>query len=336
MEHALAGWNELLAQDSGVPFFMYSSAAAARRLVNEFKFDLTVDQAERLEQQADALYQAATTRFRASRPGRNAPPAAWRTWSLDANRMGELAGGLGRHREAITWFSESIMGEQRADTTAGRTGRVLLPGDVALCAEPVAPDSDYRSTADAFSNYAAWRDLLAEAVRARGKDLRNSRRLAQVCVNLGLARRDAGRSNDALNDLEQARSVWEELSGDPSEFRLRRLARIHVEIGRIHDRARRFAQAIESFTRARDFDEALARRAPTDPRYRAGIACCDHVIAGLHEDLQQFAPAESFYRRALDLREALAREFPQNAKFASDRDGTKRNLAELRALLARL
>jgi tetratricopeptide (TPR) repeat protein len=180
--------------------------------------------------------------------------------------------------------------------------------------------------ADAIPHYVVWRDMRAEEYRANPGDAIAATRLAEVCFDLGLARKQLGQLDLALRDLREASGLWERQTSDSSRTRYRALARVSVEIGRVLDDQSRFAEAIDAHRTAIKWH--LLAWDTSDPRRRHSESTCAHVIGNLHCDLRQYREAVASYRRALALRESLANEFPGNAKYVSDRDGTRRRLGE--------
>ena len=153
-------------------------------------------------------------------------------------------------------------------------------------------------------------------------------------MRLGLARRDSGRPEEALHDFHEAVVLLEDSSNDISRTRLKRLAVLYVEIGRIEDRLGRFANALQSFSRAREKYEAIIPLAPIDSRPRRGLAMCDHVIGNLHCDLGERDQAIASFLSALELEEALVRDFPENDSCSKDLIGTRRRFTEVGVTLA--
>ncbi len=329
---AAEAWDEHVSRNPDHTEALSGAAAAYCRLAGAFGEDLPAGERARLLERAGELYRAAGARL-----GSRHPPATrlgWRGRMNECSRMGRLARGLGRNDEAIAWWNEALACGERS-RAANRPGDTPpLQSDLMLHSDLANLYIDTGRPADAIPHLIAWRDARAEELRADPHDPVTRRQLAEPCNKLGVARRGAGQHELALADFRQALEIWQGVPEDRSLRRFRRIAVLHVEIGRTEDRLGRFAPAIVSFRRAREIYATLARLYPTDPDQRRSLAMCDHAIANLLCDLDRFAEAADSFRRALELREALARQFPDRADLAKDRDGTRHRLAEVGDRLA--
>jgi tetratricopeptide (TPR) repeat protein len=334
MRQAVAAWDEHLSRHPDALADMYNLARTCWRLAEEFRTELAADERRRLLDRAVALYQTAGQIIAARRSIATAARAEWVLQFHDLARMGRLAKIFGRKEEAIGWFRAAVAHWNGADPARESVSSYTRRSYVGVHAQLASLCDAVGRPADAFPHYLAWRDLLAAELRDPPEDPIARRKLAGLCFKIGLARRDAGRLDEALEDFGQARSCWEALSADSSRRRLKELARISVEIGRTEDRQGRYAEAIVSFRRAKASYEALLRRPPLDPKDHQGVAMCDHAIGNLQCDLAQFAEATASFRRALELEQALVHDSPDHPGFATDLDGTRRRLAEVSALLA--
>ncbi len=312
---------------------MFNLAAICQQTIEQFGADLAGDEKQGLQTRARSF-----TALRGASCSRGGPPSPRlpvhrAAWFQDCVRMGQIARGLGRSDEAISLVPRSagLLGgihPSNAPIDPGERERYwAVHWELANLRQAVG------RPADAIPNYLVWRDLRAADFRASPTDPVAVKRLADACFRLGLARRDSGQADQALQDLEQARKLLESLTQDLSPTRLQELVRINRAIGRILDRQGRFAQAIEPFTRTK----ALIRSAwaPTDPRRRRGWRVVTSVIGNLRCDLHQFSAAVTSFRRALELEESLVRDYPNNGKYRSDMDGTKQRLAQTEEILNR-
>jgi tetratricopeptide (TPR) repeat protein len=340
MRQAVAAWDEYLSlhlptsQYPDTLATMYNLAVACWRMAEEFRTELTAGERRRLLDRAGALYQASRQIVEARPSIATLARVPWERQFLDLTRMGKFAKVLGRKEEAIGWFRAAVAQWQGADPAREPISRYTRQSYVAAHADLAGLCDAVGRPADAFPHYLAWRDLLAAELRDRPEDPVARRKLAGLCLKIGLAHREAGRLDEALEDLQQARSCWEALSADSSRQRLKALAKICVEIGRTEDRQGRYAEAIVSFRRAKAWYEALLQKPPLDPKDRQGVAMCDHAIGNLQCDLAQFAEAAASFRRALELKQALVHDFPDHSGYAADLNGTRRRLTEVSELLA--
>jgi tetratricopeptide (TPR) repeat protein len=331
LRQGIASWGALVALHPNDPFALCSQAAATCYLAEQYRADLPPDERTRLLGRAVELYQAAAAVISGRRPVPGALRAEFSRHYHDSSRVGQLAENLGRRDEAIAGYREALACLQVAEPApADRLARSCY---VSVHSHLAKLRCEAGQGAAAIPHLSAGRDLRAEELRTRPEDPVARQGLARACFRLGIARRDAGQLDEALVDLRRARTLWE-ASPHATRRRLKELARIAVEIGRIEDRQGRFAAAILSFIRAKERFESLARQVPDDVGVRRDLAMCYHVIGNLHRDLRQLAEAAASFRQALMLREALARDFPDNAQFASSLNGTRRNLAEVSDLLA--
>jgi tetratricopeptide (TPR) repeat protein/tRNA A-37 threonylcarbamoyl transferase component Bud32 len=334
MRQAVAAWDEQLSRHPDTPAYMYSLALACWRMAEEYRTELAADERRRLLDRAGALYQTAGQIIAARRSIAIAARVEWERQFHDLAHMGKLAKAFGRTEEALGWFRAAVAHWNSADPGREAVSSYARQRYLAAHAELASLcDADGRP-ADAFPHYLAWRDLLAAELRDRPEDPVARRKFAGLCLKIGLARREAGRLDEALEDLQRARSCWETLPPDPSRQRLKERARICVEIGRTEDRQGRYAEAIVSFRRAKAWYEALLQKPPLDPKDRQGVAMCDHAIGNLQCDLAQFAEAAASFRRALKLKQALVHDFPDQSGFATDLNGTRRRLTEVTEQLA--
>jgi serine/threonine protein kinase len=326
MRKALVSWSQHLARHRDDVSSLCGLAAACQQMAEQFGEEIGPDEKRSLRLRSGELYRKAAKGIGSSQPAGTAPRRVRVAWFNELMSLGRLARDLGLGDEALDWFNEALRYWHTVDSPASkldssaREARWMIHWELATLHDKAG------RPAEAIPHYLEWREIRAEDFRASPGDPMAVGRLADVCFKLGLARSETGQRDDALGEFETARALWEGLTHDTSKARSRALARVNREIGRIHDLQGRFAQAIEAFKAQRKWIQ-LGWDTP-DPRRRQGIASCDHVIGNLQCDLSQFQEAVACFRRALELREALVSEFPDNRKYASDRDGTKRNLAE--------
>lgn len=311
---------------------LVAAGSACCRLAGALAAELPAGERARFLDRAGDLYRSAAKRLNSRRPP--ATGEGWRSRMNECAQLGRLAMNLKRTDEALAWYSEALACRDRVRTLTG-------PGHSQPLRTSSAVDADLANLhiaagrpAEAIPHLLAWRDAQAEDLRANPHDPIARRKFAEPYRKLGVVRRDLGQLEEALADFHRARKHSEGLPEDCSSWRLRYIALLHVEIGRTEDRLGRPDRAIESFRTARGLYEALPRQDRSHPMHRQHIAMCDHVIGNLLCDLSRPVEAAASFRRALAIREALVRDFPDNAEFASNRDGTRRRLNEVGALLA--
>jgi tetratricopeptide (TPR) repeat protein/tRNA A-37 threonylcarbamoyl transferase component Bud32 len=335
MEEAMACWGLALKQHPQAVGYLYGLGSTCLDLVDRFPQDLSAVEKRRLRSRALELYQRAAEVARPGRPATGAPGAQWERRFNDAHLVSRLAGRLGRIDEAIHWLNQAIDCWNVAHPAVANAGRPVRALRSALEWELGSLHQRAGRPEDALVHLIRWRDHREWELKQSAGNVVARKRLSDAFFKTAMIRRECGQSEAALGDLKQARLLWRELPRETTSEGLRQSIRIHVEIGRILDREGRFAQAIESFARARAECESLVRQHYPGFKDRQGLAMCEHVIGNLLCDLNRFAEAAESFRRALVLREAVAREFPRNAGLAADADGTRHRLAEVRAVLTR-
>ena len=328
LKRSLAIWKELHRQRPREIYSLYYAAAVGCRLAEQFGDELAAEEKRRLVGEALDLYQKGSAIIRSRNPAMVTVRGAVDSQFRDLIRIARIAKYLQRKDEAIAWFSEALSAWNVIHRAGERLDAVARKDYVVINAELASLLQATGRAAEAIPAFLVVRKLYAEDMRADAENALARELLADISLKLGLAYRDSGEVQHALREFQESRTLWGRMTRSSSLTQLKSLSRINVEIGRIEDRAGRFALAIGSFTLARDLNEQIVAENPEDSSLREALAMCHHVIGNLHRDLGQFAEADGSFRRALQLRQALVDDFPDNARFADDLKGTRLKLTD--------
>jgi tetratricopeptide (TPR) repeat protein len=168
----------------------------------------------------------------------------------------------------------------------------------------------------AAANYDHARDAIGQILAAN-----ESRRFADIPKIKELRQRQ----------LESALAFYltiAEQYGDDAEVR-HDTARARLEAGRIQFQLGQKETAAANFMQARDGFAALADEAPSDPRFRVGLATSLYNLAQTCLEPRKFSDALAFDHQALDIREALLRTDPDSPEYRAALAGSNHSIGSI-------
>jgi serine/threonine protein kinase/Flp pilus assembly protein TadD len=228
---------------------------------------------------------------------------------------------LGKHDEAIKRFKEQIgcATDLVRDFPGVPTCRKSLGEGHQELAELLAATGRPREAHEAAQQALACHKRLIEEL----KDLPAYRhRLALIQHGQAQMFAAFGRTAEAEAAYRQSLELFRKLPDASRDD----VAVVHLNLGVLLCKARRFQEAEGPFQQAVDLWKKLAQGSPGVPRYRAGLAQSYNGLRGVFLNTDQLQKADEALQTALDLLEKLVKECPAVPDYQAWLAGYRMNL----------
>jgi serine/threonine-protein kinase len=175
------------------------------------------------------------------------------------------------------------------------------------------------------------REFYRKFADQRQGDPRSQADLGRAYWRLARIARDLGETQEALDDAEQSRAIFERLAQRPPEEIAYQtdLARSYFTLGEVCWSATRYAEAEAALKTARAIQEKVSQSSPDFADNQQDLAMTHQRTGALYYDMGRFAEAEQRYLDAADLRRKLTAAHPRNTLYQSQLAQGYTNLSAL-------